>query len=632
MSEREPSSDHTASTTAPYDYQPIANYGVIGDMHTAVLISADGSIDWACLPHFDNPAMFLRLLDRRKGGYCAVHADSIVGQSRQYLEATNILETTFVTRSGRMVLIDFMPVRHGERPGASGPSLISDHRIVRLIRCVAGRVDFTVDVKPTFGFAAETVKPASAGPGIVVFEGCNDTLHVQCSQIAVQDDGRAAAWIRLSAGEQMCMVLSSGRSGGREDGLGLDGALEALTQTRRFWTDWSGRFQYEGEYREEILRSILVLKLLTFEPTGAIVAAPTTSLPELVGGSRNWDYRFSWLRDSQFAMTALMHCGYIDEAHDFLHFLQDASKGLVDHLHILYGIRGEHVRSERLLTHLEGYRRSTPVRVGNAAATQKQSDVYGELLNCMSVYAYSTDSKTEEKARASEVWPLASALAGWVTRHWQEPDHGIWESRREPLHFVHSKAMCWVALDKAIKLASVVDPGADIENWRAEQRTILDSILKNGFDPEVGAFMQSYGSKVLDAAVLRLPLQGVIDVKDPRMLSTIQQIERRLFRDGLVYRFDSAEDFTREAAFTSCTLWLISNYILLGRIEEAREVLQRVLSFQNPLRLFSEEIEPHTRQQLGNFPQTLTHVGLISAVAHLEGKQRDNSSQIAPRR
>ncbi len=604
-------------------YKPIADYGVIGDMHTAVLISSDGSIDWGCLPHFDSPAMFLRLLDYRKGGYCSLEVVSCESTSRRYLGPTNILETTFAGHGGRLVLTDFMPVQKRDGPDPEGRDVSADHRVVRLLRCTEGAVEVKLAIKPTFFFASETSKVHSSGDGIVVFEGQSDVLQVQCPRLAVQDDGRAIAQMRIRAGEQVCVVLSHGTQGTPVRPWALDDALKAFQQTEQYWTEWSQSFHYDGDYRDEVLRSALVLKLLIFEPTGAIVAAPTSSLPEAIPGERNWDYRFSWLRDSQFVITALMHRGYFGEAHDFFHFLKEASKGPVEDLQILYGIRGERIQTEQLLDNLDGYRGSKPVRVGNAAGAQKQLDVYGELLNCM--YAYSNiAAQPDQKPHAEELWSMVGPLAEYVVQHWQEPDNGIWESRGGLRHFVHSKAMCWVALDRAIKLASIVGVPDDVGAWSKAREAIRESVLTEGFNREAGAFVQSYGSHMLDASVLRLPIHGMIDAADPRMLSTIRRIERQLMKNGLVYRYVDIGDNIPgdEATFTSCTFWLVSNYILLDRLEEAKELFEHVLSFQNPLGLFAEEIEPVSREQLGNFPQALTHVALISAAGRIAHRQQ----------
>lgn len=601
------------------DYRPISDYAVIGDMRTSALIAADGSIDWACLPYFDSPAVFLRLLDRLKGGYCGVHVSGLIKTSRRYRERTNILETTFTSGSGSLILSDFMPVLgNGEhRPPCS--------RIVRLVHCTAGHVNLEFDIKPTFAFAGQRSRVHVPAPGVVAFEGNNHSLFVHAPDLAIRNDGKAIATCRVDAGGSNCVILSCEASTAPVSRLDPQDAMTALKETERYWSAWSGRLNYGGDYKDEILRSLLVLKLLTFAPTGAIVAAPTTSLPEVVGGRRNWDYRFSWIRDSQFVLTAFMHCGYVDEARRFFSFLQAAAGSPVEQLQILYDIRGHRAAQETDLNYLDGYRCSRPVRVGNAAGRQKQSDVYGELLNCMYLYCHTAASEAERKNRVGEIWPMARALADYVVQHWREPDHGIWELRGVTRQYVHSKGMCWAALDRAIKLASRIDAPREAEGWARERDVIMRSISTEGFNARIGAFVQSYGSEVLDAAILRLPLQGVLDAADPRMRSTVECLEKRLLREGQLYRYAGTD---QEGAFTSCTLWLINYYVLAGRIGRARELLDHLLSFQNDLGLLSEEINPDTGEQLGNFPQALTHVALISAIRHVEGGLRPGALQL----
>ena len=600
-------------------YKPISEYGVIGDMHTAALVAADGSIDWACLPDFDSPAIFLRLLDRRKGGYCAIHTGEAGRTSRHYREGTNILETTFTVQSGSFVVTDFMPVRH-----------ISDNvqeqcHIVRVLHCTSGSVELRIDIKPTFAFASEQPSIHSKTPGVVVFQGRDRVLVVHAPDTQIREDASVLSTFRLQAGDIKFLTISCGSSRARLAAIELHDPMAALEETERYWTNWSGRLQYEGDYRKEMLRSILVLKLLIFAPTGAIVAAPTTSLPEIIGGGRNWDYRLSWIRDSQFVLTAFMHCGYFEEAHRFFRFLKKAANGPVDRLQILYDLRGERAGQETELNYLEGYRNSEPVRIGNAAGRQKQSDIFGELLNCMYVYCHMA-SEAEKKERANEVWPMAQSIGDYVARHWREPDHGIWESRTSPRQYVHSKAMCETALDRAIRLASIARVDHDLKDWQHERVAIFESIVTHGFNATLKAFVQSYGSTVLDAAVLRLPLLGVIDAADPRMSSTVEQLESQLLNNGLLYRSSNDSNKTEEGAFTSCTLWLINYYTHIGRVDQARKILDHLLSFQSDLGLFSEEINPHTGEQLGNFPQALTHVALLSAIRHLEGGSRPGAS------
>lgn len=600
-------------------YQPISDYAIIGNTQTAALISSQGSIDWVCLPHFNSAAMFLRLLDDAKGGYCAIRPNQLTTTTRRYLEATNILETTFETTTGVLVVTDFMPVERREDVHPAGQDTASEHRIMRLIRCTDGFVECVIEVKPTFSFATEQAEIVSYGDGAVVFKGRNDALHVHSQRPLVPKEGYVSTTTRLQKGDVLGLVLTYSKPEEDVAYLDVDAIQRALDTTRAYWQEWLKACSYQGAYRDVVLRSALTLKLLTFEPTGAIVAAPTTSLPEEIGGIRNWDYRFTWVRDATFALIALMNLDYFGEAHDFLHFFKRTCDCPADQLQILYGIDGGWLQREDILPHLEGYRGSRPVRVGNAAADQKQLDVYGELLDC--VYRYTSHGGFDryKESFLADMWPRVEGIADYVVGHWGDPDRGIWEVRGTDRHFVHSKAMCWVALDRAVKLAATAKVDRDLAAWQRESEAIFKSLIGQGFDARVGAFVQSYGSTALDASILRLPMLGVIDASDPRMRSTIEQIERRLVRNGLVYRYLDADDGLAggEGTFAICTFWLIDNYVMCDRLKEAEDLFGHVLSFANDVGLFSEEIDPLTGEQLGNFPQAFTHIALINSAVRI---------------
>jgi GH15 family glucan-1,4-alpha-glucosidase len=603
-------------------YRPIRDYAVIGDMHSAALVSSEGSIDWACLPYFDSPALFLRLLDHAQGGYCFVRAREAVKRSRRYLDGTNILETMFETRSGKLRLFDFMPIRKRRKTHPDEPDVESPHRIVRCAECVEGTVELEIEIKPTFSFASEQSRLEPAAGGFLFRSGASG-LHVWCSHGLKLKENWMAAQIPLRKGENLSLVLSHTNGHPHSDALDAERVEEAFRETRSYWRQWSDQMRYDGEFGEMVLRSALVLKLLTFEPTGAIVAAPTTSLPEEIGGVRNWDYRYSWLRDSTFTLIALMNLGYMDEAHKFLHFVELACDCPAEDLDILFTVHGQRLRGEQELRHLEGYRGSKPVRIGNAAAGQKQLDVFGEVLD--SIYLYACRGGFERFQESFEnVWPMVERIANHVMKIWRTPDSGIWEVRSEPRHFLHSKGMCWVALDRAIRLGAKFGFANHAREWQHERDAILESICSEGYNAAIGAFPDSYGSRSLDASILRLPMLGVLDASSARMRSTIEQIERRLMRHGLVYRYLELDDGLPggEATFGICTFWLVNNYALQGRLDKAEELFHTMLGYANDVGLYAEEIDPVNDEHLGNFPQGFTHIALINSAIRIAAARK----------
>lgn len=600
-------------------YRPISDYGVIGDTHTAALVSSCGSIDWACLPYFDSPATFLRILDDHKGGFCSIDACETKNVTRRYLPGTAILETTFKCSRGTLQVTDFMPVRRREQLGELGQDVDADRRIIRLLRCTAGSVDVTIEVKPTFDFAREKAETSADGD-VIVFTTRNGLLQLDGPGLSLGDDGSARTKIHLEAGEDSFLAISHADRSGDLPVLDLQHVQEALHNTQTYWLRWTKSCIYEDEYHEILLRSAITLKLLTFEPTGAIVAAPTSSLPERIGGQRNWDYRFTWVRDSSLTLMALMNLGYFGEAHDFLHFFKRTCPEPEYGFQVLYGIRGESEVEERELPHLEGYRGSHPVRIGNAAAKQKQLDVYGELLQCIHLYANHEAFEHRQEAFLVETWPMIRGMADYVVKHWHEPDSGLWEIRGAERQFVDSNALCWVALDRALQLASMTRADGDRSAWQSNRDQIRDSILQHGYDPHLDSFVQSYGSNVIDASALRLPMVGLVDAADPRMVSTVNKIEERLMHDGLVYRYRGMNDGVPgdEGTFAMCAFWLMDNYVMQGRMQEAEELFRHVVSYRNDLGLLSEEIDPQSGEQLGNFPQGFTHISLINTAVRLQ--------------
>lgn len=601
-------------------YRPIKDYAVIGDTHSAALISSEGSLDWACLPHFNSGAVFLRILDHEKGGYCEIAPRGVKLRSRRYLPATNILETTFTTDSGVLQLTDFMPLRKRREVTHEGQDVDSDHQIIRLLRCISGTVEAIIEIRPTFDFARAAAK-VEKRDGALIFRSAQDELHVRGLPFEMKAGDKASARVRLQAGEAGFVSLGHAAPGSRTIEADLGRAEALLAESREYWEHWLRSCRYQGSYRDSVLRSALTSKLLTFEPSGAIVAAPTTSLPEQIGGQRNWDYRFTWVRDASFTLTALMVLGYYGEASDFLHFFRRTCPNLETGFQILYGIDGEHEQAEVELKNLKGYRDSHPVRVGNAAAKQQQLDVYGELLQCVYLFVTHEAFASEREPFMKDIWRLVRQVADHVCRVWRQPDSGLWEMRGKERHFVDSKALCWTALDRAIKIAGMVPGDGDLALWKRERDAVYHSIMENGYNAKLGAFVQSYGSDALDASALRLPIIGLVGAGDPRMVSTIHKVEEQLVRKGLVYRYRGVNDGVsgeEKGTFAMCTFWLIDSYILLGRLNEAEELFNHVLSFQNDVGLFSEEIDPDNGEQLGNFPQAFTHISLINSATRLE--------------
>ena len=668
-------------------YWPIKQYGVIGDCRTAALIAPNGSIDWLCLPHFDSPAILCRLLDAERGGYFRVAPIGSARSSMTYLPGTNILETTFDTGEGRLRLVDFMPIRKRTRGGnlghlagalisrashragthlerEAGNDVAAAHRIARIATCLDGKMVMEVALKATFDYARQPYNfelhnlsddvvgaVLSAGERRLVFIARRlrtETTPTDAESLTLRcDQERLRLRLSMSAGQGLVTAAQYARTPDEARDLLLSLAErpfeQDLEETMSYWREWSAQCRYDGTYQHAVLRSALALKLCTFEPTGAIVAAPTTSLPEGIGGVRNWDYRYTWLRDSSFTLDALERLGYLNEARDYFHFLHDLQIKNGADIRIMYGVRGESdgKLDEHSLDHLEGYRGSRPVRIGNGAATQRQLDIYGELLDSAYRYVMRSGFQHEVTRRpAHDLRSLAILVADYVAAHWQETDRGIWEVRGAPRPFVYSRVMCWVALDRAIKLAKHHGHERHVRRWTAAREAICADILEHGYDQRLATFVQSYGSDVLDAANLRLSLSGFLAWGDPRIVSTVDNSERVLSTaHSLVYRYRTdTPDATSsamnaadpgaddglpgpEGAFLACAFWLVDNLCHLGRVQEARTRFEQLLSFAGPLGLFSEEADPNTGELLGNYPQAFTHIGLINCAVTLQRAQ-----------
>ena len=602
-------------------YKKIEDYGIIGDLQTAALVGRDGSIDWFCYPYVDSPSVFGALLDAEKGGRFAVRPADPFDSAAFYLEDTNILVTRFRTRTGILQVTDFMPVSFQEGP--SDEEGTASHVLYRRLELKTGHMRVEVRFQPRFDYASlETLLyPAHGG---VLAEAGDWSMGLTCTRALEMEapSDRARCFWDLEAGERVWMRLgfTDTRNCREQDTSPLDPeqAEADLEATKGFWRSWlrrseTGRKVEPGAYRAMLHRSALLLKLLYYHPSGTIAAAPTTSLPEVIGGSRNWDYRYTWVRDTAFTLRALFEMGHMSETQGYLSWLESIIAGRgADRLQVLYGLRGETDLTERELDHLDGYKGSRPVRVGNRAAGQFQLDIYGELLDAgmqLSDYVGKIDHG---------LWSMLEGICDHVARVWREPDHGIWEVRGGPYHFVHSKVMCWVALDRGVTIAERYGFSGDLAGWRRTMKEIREEVLDRGFCEEKRAFVQHYGTTDLDATGLLIPLLGFLPVDDPRVVGTVEAIRQELGRDGFVYRYLGDDGLDgREGTFLLCTFWLVDCLVDLGRIDEAESLLRGVERAANHLGLFAEEYCPIWREALGNFPQAFTHIGYINSVIRL---------------
>jgi GH15 family glucan-1,4-alpha-glucosidase len=590
-------------------YEPIENYGVIGDLHTVALVSLSGSIDLLSFPNFDSPSVFAALVDDTKGGrfQIAPELDGITAK-QMYLPDTNILVTRHLSNHGVSEIIDFMPV---EEVGQA-------HDLIRLVKTVRGEVRYQMSCGPRFDYARASHTLDVRDREIVFRSEGGLALRLRASVPMEARDGDAVATFTLRAGETAAFVLEEAPRGVSPD-IGLTAFCEkAFADTAAFWRRWIGRSAYRGRWQEMVNRSALTLKLLTSQKYGSIVAAPTFGLPEQIGGVRNWDYRYTWIRDSSFTLYGLLRLGFTDEARAFMTWLVARCHELNPDgsLQIMYGIDGRHHLTEHVLPHLEGYRRSAPVRIGNGAYQQVQLDIYGELMDA--VYLY--DKYCEPVSY--ELWHYLARLVEWVRAHWQDKDEGIWEVRGGQQEFLYSRVMCWVALDRAIRLALKRSMPADLDGWIRTRNAIYHQIHTAFWNPERRVFVQAKSSNSLDASCLLMPLVRFIGPTDPRWLSTLDAIGRELVDDTLVYRYkigNSASDGLTgdEGTFSMCSFWYVECLTRAGRIDDARLAFEKMHGYANHLGLFAEELGPRG-EQLGNFPQAFTHLGLISAAFQLD--------------
>ena len=594
-------------------YAPIEDYGIIGDLHTVALVGKDGSIDFLCLPSFDSPSVFAALLDAERGGRFQIAPQLGEAARKQlYLPDTNVLLTRFLSNDGVAELSDFMPV---EDTGQA-------HNLVRRVKTVRGEVRFRMRCDPRFDYARATHSVERRSDREVVFigrTGAGELVLRLCSSVAMQlADGAAVAEFTLSAEESASFVLEVVLPDEPSPGRQQDYESEAFKQTVNFWRRWIDRSTYRGRWRETVNRSALTLKLLTSQPHGSIVAAPTFGLPENIGGVRNWDYRYTWIRDSSFVLYGLMRLGYTGEAQAFMRWVMARVDELEPDgsLQIMYGIDGRHALPEETLPHLEGYMGSRPVRVGNAAYTHLQLDIYGELMDA--VYLYDKYGSPIPH----DAWRNIVRLIDWVCAHWREKDEGIWEVRGGRREFLYSRVMCWVAIDRAIRLAGKRSFPAPLARWHDVRDTIYRDIYERFWDPARRVFVQAAGSTALDAASLLMPLIRFVSPTDPRWLSTLRAIEQDLVSDSLVYRYRLGDGYTdglagQEGTFSMCSFWYVECLSRMGDLHKARFLFEKMLGYANHLGLYGEELGPQA-QHLGNFPQAFTHLALISAAFDLD--------------
>lgn len=579
----------------------IEDYALIGDCHTAALVGRDGSIDWLCLPGFDSPACFAALLGNAEHGrWLIAPPGEVQAVRRRYRDGTLILESEFETSEGAVRVIDCMVMTDRRHAG-------SERRVVRIVEGIRGKVPMRMELVIRFDYGG-VVPWVRHRDGVLVATAGPDALELHSDVEAHGENMRTVADFSVREGERLTFSLAYRQS--HESTQPVVDADWALRATERTWREWSSRCTYQGPWREQVLRSLITLKALTYAPTGGIVAAPTTSLPEQWGGVRNWDYRFCWLRDATFTLNALLMAGYQDEAAEWREWLLRTVAGRPENLQILYSVTGRRRLDEREITWLPGYYGAKPVRIGNAASTQFQLDVYGEVMDTLHL------ARRAGLEKENAAWEIQTVLLRFLENHWQDPDEGIWEVRGPRRHFTHSKVMAWVAFDRAIKDAEAFGLEGPIERWRETRDTIHEQVCRLGYDAERNTFVQSYGAPHLDASLLLIPLVGFLPGDDSRVIGTVKAIEESLMEDGLVLRYATETDVDAlppgEGTFLPCSFWLADCLVITGRRREGKALFERLLGLANDLGLLAEEYETRRGHQLGNFPQALTHMALIN--------------------
>jgi GH15 family glucan-1,4-alpha-glucosidase len=609
-------------------FPPIGDYAFLSDCQSSALIAPSGNVEWMCLPRMDSPSVFSAMLDRDRGGFRLGPADVMVPAARRYLPGTMILETSWGTPTGWIIVRDVMligPWHHEDERShtqrRAPTDYDADHVLLRMVRCVNGEVQLSMHCSPVFDYGRRQASWRYLGPGYHEAEAEGDdgqpAIRLTTDLRLGFEGSRATARTLLKEGDQRFVAMSWSE---HPPPTSVDEAYKRLVWTAHHWQHWLARGTFpDHPWRAHLERSALTLKGLTFGRSGALLAAPTTSLPETPGGERNWDYRFTWIRDSTLALWALDTLGFDWEAEDFFCFIADVAERS-DDLQIMYGIDGEKDLSEELLPHMQGYMNSRPVRIGNGAFDQRQHDVWGALLDSVYIHTSSRHGLDER------LWPFLSRFVEAAIEHWHEPDRGIWEVRGEPQHFTSSKVMCWVAADRGAKLARLREEFEVAERWQQAADEMKEDVLAHGVDDR-GVFVQHYGTGALDASTLLIPLVGFLPPTDPRIVATVNAIAEELTEEGLVlrYRVDQTDDGMtgEEGSFTICSFWLVSALALIGEHVRARRLCEKLLSFASPLGLYAEEIDPVSGRHLGNFPQAFTHLGLINAVLHVVAAEED---------
>jgi GH15 family glucan-1,4-alpha-glucosidase len=581
------------------------NYGIIGNCRTAALVSETGSIDWCCLPEFDSASVFAKLLDEKKGGQFAFHVDDSYEISQVYVKDTCILKTTFSSQDASFEVYDFLP-----RFLKKDKSYHTPPELIRYLKVTKGTPKLKVDFNPKLEYALGNTEIFIKENFIVGLTEADefDTLFLYTSL----DKQAVANSKEISLTEDAFFLLSYNEKIELPD---LESVSLDLEITKDYWLNWSSKTPKFGIYDDMILRSAMTLKLLSYDKTGAILAAATTSLPETIGEVRNWDYRFCWIRDASMVVKVVSQLGHKRMIKRYLQFIIDLIPDKNEKLQIMYGINKEKQLTEKHLTHLSGYKDSKPVRIGNAAYAQKQNDIYGILVDVIYQELVKFKSDIDNK---EELWTITKGIAWVVGKHWQEPDKGIWEFRTEDRHFTFSKVLCWVAIDRAIKISKLFHKSSKLERWKTLEKAIRNDILENAWNEDMQAYTQSYNSTDLDASVLLMETYGFIDAKDPKFVSTVKAIGKHLTNDGLLYRYKNKDDFgLPSSSFTICTFWYINSLFKIGEVEDAKQQFERLIGYSNHLGLMSEDIDFKTKRLLGNFPQAYSHLALIETAINL---------------